>query len=324
MITGFCRQPDGQARTIASVDELGQVSMGDGAALWLDLEQPTNDEVHVVGRAFNLDADAIDDCLYGEQRPRADDFDNYTFLVLYGAVGPDSSASFDPRKLAMFFGPNLLITVHRQPLRSVPAVRKRVEKNPAHALERGVDFILYAIIDAMVDNYTLVTDACEIRLEELEDRSLKTDLDDRVLADSAGLRRDLLELRRLAVAQREMLTPLARGEYEHVSELLALRFRHVTDHLHDATEVIDQLRDRLHAVRDNYHTALTNRTNAIIKTLTIFAAIMLPLTLVAGIYGMNLPLWPPGDHPASFWTVLAIMLLITGGLLVYFRRRGWL
>lgn len=324
MLTGLCRRPDGTIDSISAVEDVPRIAAQADAEVWLDLDQPTEDEVRAVGRAFDLDAEAVEDCLHGEQRPRIDEFDSYTFMVLHSAVSPESGSTFDPRKLAVFCSSNLLITVHREPLPSVRATRKRCEKNPAHMLERGVDFILYTIIDAMVDNYTLVADACETRLDELEDRSLGVDLDESLLTDSADLRRELLELRRLATAQRELLIPVAKGEYDHISESLEQRFSHVADHLKDAAEMVDALRERLNAVRDNYHTALANRTNAIMRTLTIFATIVLPLTLLAGIYGMNVPLWPPSDQPGSFWGILVAMLVITGAMLLIFRRRRWL
>jgi magnesium transporter len=324
MVTGFLRLQEGSIVPVTDVDVAAEEAGREGTVLWLDLEEPTDEDVFAVGQAFELDAEALEDCVHGEQRPRVDEFDRYIFLVLYAAVGPDGSAEFAPRKLAAFLGPNLLITVHRTPLRSVSAMLERCRKSGSQVLGRGPDFLLYNIIDAMVDNYVLVADAYETQLEELEELSLDPAVDETLLTKSASLRRELLELRRLATSQRELLTPLAKGEYEHVSEALEQRFSHVEDHLMHATELIDALRDRLNAVHDNYHTALTDRTNAIIKMLTLFATIMLPLTLVAGIYGMNLPLWPSPGHPATFWAVLGGMVAITGVILYYFRRRHWL
>ena len=176
----------------------------------------------------------------------------------------------------------------------------------------------------MIDNFLDLADTYESRLEELEEKSLARSVDESVLEDMLDLRRDLLELRRVAASQRELLSPLADGELDYVSEKLAQRFSHVRDHIIKAVELIDAQRERLTSVRDNYHTALVVRTNDVMKTLTIFAAVLLPLSVVAGIYGMNLPVWPSAEQPLSFWIVLAVMVAIGGGLLVYFKRRGWL
>jgi magnesium transporter len=324
MLTGFARHPDGTIETLNQTDVLEAASTRQAHALWIDLEQPTENEVRAVGQAFNLDAEAVEDCLHGEQRPRIDEFDECIFLVLYGALGPEDRSEFEPRKLAAFCGPNLLITVHGRPLRSITGVRDRCRRNAANLLARGVDFILYSIIDAMVDNHILVTEDYETRLEELEEISLDPDVDESVLVRSAELRRELLELRRLATTHRELLAPLAKGEYEHLSDALEQRFGHVEDHLLQTIELLDSLRERLNGVRDSYHTTLAGRTNAIMKTLTLFATLLLPLSMIAGVYGMNLPLWPPPDNPSSFWAVLALMLTITLALLTYFRRKRWL
>jgi magnesium transporter len=324
VLTGFLRLSGGSVEEVSDAGGVPAAAACEGGVLWLDLEEPTEEEVRAVGNNFQLDAEAVEDCLHGEQRPRIDEFEHCIFLVLYGAVGPDGTTEFAPRKLSAFLGPNLLITVHREPLRSIRTLRERCRKSGRQLLGRGVDFVLYSLIDSMVDYYVLVAEAYETKLEELEDASLDPGVDETILGRSGALRREFLELRRLAASQRELLIPLAKGEYEHLSETLEQRFAHVEDHVRQAIDLVDGLRERLNAVHDNYHTALANRTNAIMKTLTLFATIMLPLTLVAGIYGMNLPLWPPIDHPASFWGVVGSMVVIAGGVLYYFRRKHWL
>lgn len=191
-------------------------------------------------------------------------------------------------------------------------------------LAQGVDFILYAILDGVVDNYAVVAESYELRLEQLEEASLQTDADGGFLADAARLRHELLDLRRLAFSLRELVMPLADGECDYISGTLALRFRHVCDHLTQVIELTDVQRERLHGVRDNYHMTLTARTNIIMRTLTLFASIMLPLSFVAGVYGMNLPLWPPPHSPWTFWGVLGVMAGIATILLLWFRQRKWL
>ena len=117
---------------------------------------------------------------------------------------------------------------------------------------------------------------------------------------------------------------MAKGKYDFVSETLSQQFPHVCDHLSQVVDTVDSLRETIVSIRDNYHAALTRRTNEIMKVLTVFAAIMLPLTLIAGIYGMNLPLWPPSNQPFSFWGVLGVMTTIAAVMLLYFWRRKWL
>lgn len=324
MLTGFARYSDGTVARIATFDELRAAYERPDSVVWVDIEAPEAAELAELDTIINVDDEALDDCLHGEQRPRIDEFEDHIFIVLYGAVGTESLHEFDPRKLAAFCGSRYVVTVHRESLASVAGLRERSAKNPAAMLAAGAAKLLYLLIDGVVDKYMELGDNLETRVENLENRSLARDIDDTVLTEAADLRGDLLELRQLAFSQRELLTPVRRGEYDFLSDSLAQRFGHVCDHLSNVIDLVDTLREQLHNVRDNYHTALANRTNDIMKTLTIFATIMLPLTCIAGIYGMNLPLWPPPEHPASFWGVMGSMVIIAAGLLYFFRRRGWL
>ncbi|HRX79104.1 MAG: magnesium transporter CorA family protein [Planctomycetaceae bacterium] len=307
-----------------SLDELADLWQREDVRVWVDLESPTDDDLRRLGEIAGLDEEALDDCLHGEQQPRVDEFEGYIFLVLYGLYGLKEQEDLDPHKLAAFCGTRFLITVGRQPLLSVRQVRARCGRHPETLLVRGVDVVLFEIIDTMVDYYLHVIDRYEDRLEALEEQSFDTEVDEEVLEQAAEVRRDLLELRRLAVAQRHLLQPVTKGEYDFISETLGQQLSHVCDHLSQVIDSVDSLRETIVSIRDNYHAGLTRRTNEIMTVLTLYAGIMLPLTLVAGIYGMNLPLWPPSNHPASFWGVLAMMTVIAGLLLAYFRRRKWL
>jgi len=324
MFSGFTRFADGTVTRISTVDEL-ETAWADGESLiWLDYLEPTEDELRALRAVIPLDGTSIEDCLYGAQRPRIDEFDEYIFLVLYGLVGLSDTDEFEPKKLAIFCGRRFLITVHEQALRTIHSIAERCARNTKTVLSKGIDFLLYAIIDGMVDKYVFAAEEYEKRLEDLEEASLGPAVGEALLVDSAGLRKDILRLRNLAVSQRELLTPLADGQYDHVADTLEQRFNHVRDHLTQVIELVDRLREQLHSVRDNYHTALADRANEIVKTLTIFATILLPLTFIAGVYGMNLPLWPPPEHPLSFWGVLGAMVVIGTVLLAYFRRKTWL
>jgi magnesium transporter len=327
MISGFARFSDGTVERIESTDHLAAAWAKEDAVVWVDYLEPTEADLRALKDVLGLDDASIDDCLYGEQRSRIDEFDTYMFIVLYGLVGLEDPEEFDPRKLAIFFGSRFLITVHRESLKTIHTVLERCNRGTATArsgLSRGVDQLLHMIIDGMVDKYVFIADKYEAQIETLEEASLDPSADEQVLVDSAGLRRELLRLRSLAVSQREALTPIVKGEYDYISESLEQQFSHVRDHLTQVIELVDTLREHLHGVRDNYHTALANRTNAIMKTLTIFATILLPLTFIAGVYGMNLPLWPPPDQPFSFWVVMGVMLVLGVSLLLYFQRKRWL
>lgn len=132
-----------------------------------------------------------------------------------------------------------------------------------------------------------------------------------------------MEIRRLASAQHLLLAPLARGDFDYVSENLGAEFRHIEEHLAHTLDRVEGLRERLSGALNNYHSTLTKRTNEIVRVLTVFAAVLLPMSLIAGVYGMNVVIWPPGNHPMSFWGILALMASLGCGLLWFFRTRQW-
>lgn len=323
MIHGFATFANGEAQPFDSFDALRKAYAREDSVIWFDLEAPTEADLQELDSIIDVDDEALEDCLSGAQRPRIDEFEDYLFLVSYGVLGIGED-EFAPRKIAAFLGPRFLITIHREPLRTIRKVRERCTRNSAKLLADGTDAVLYTIIDGMVDNYLLVTDGLEVEIEELESQSLDPDVDAEILTEMVEHRRVLLELRRLAVSQRELVTPLARGEFDSIAESLEPRFRHVADHLSHVIDVVDGIRERLNVIRDNYNAAVANRTNQTMQMLTLVATLMLPMSLIAGIYGMNVPVWPPGDSAWSFWAVIGLMVALSGFLLAYFRRMRWI
>ena len=323
MFMAFIYSGDGLLQKVDTVDAIRQAWQQPDVRVWVDIEAAGGPELSALRDLFHLDEESLHDCLQGEQWPRIDEFEEHIFLVLYGLFGLKEGGDVDPHKLAVFCGPRFLITVHSQPLLTVRQIKARCGRHPESVIGRGVDYTLCAIIDVMVDNYLRVAERYEERLDVLEDHSFRPETDGRLLLDLADLRRDLLELRRLATSQRDLLRPLMHGEYDFVSGSLSQQFQHVRDHLSQVIDTVNGLRELLGGVYQNYHSTLAGRTNETMKVLTIYAGILLPLTLIAGIYGMNIPL-PAADKPWSFWVVMGIMIVTTVLLYVHFRRRKWL
>ncbi len=324
MFTGFARYADGRTERLTSAQDLARAWTADESQVWVDIEQPTEDDRRAVDAVIDVDDEAWEDCLHGEQHPRIDEFPDYAFLVLYGAVAFETGKAFRPKKLAAFLGARFLITVHRESLRSISSLRERVERHPAAALAQGVDALFLQIADRMADHYVDLVEAYEARLVELEELALVPATQDGVLEGVLQLRRDVLQLRRVAAAVRELLTPIANGELDYITADLAQNFAHVRDHFQRVLDMIDAQRERLNAVRDSHYAVLTIQATEVMKTLTIFAAVLLPMSVIAGIFGMNLPLWPNPGHPLSFWGVLATMVAVGSSMLWYFRWRRWL
>jgi len=317
------RHDNGTTMRVDEPAHLEEVAGRQDVRLWIDLTTPTEEEVRCVGKLLCLDDVALDDSLSGEQRPRIDEFDEYIFLMVYGVVAPGSD-DVTPRKLSIFCGARFLVTIHEEPLRTIETLFSRYDRNPGTVLSAGVDVLLFRIIDGIVDNLYVEVDRYEERVEALEDASLEARVDDDILVESSGIRRALMPLRSLAASTRELLLPMARGDYDYVSKSLKSNLSHVEDHLMQVIEAIDSMREHLIAIRENYQSAVATQTNEVMKILTIMATVMLPPTLIAGIYGMNLKLWPSEEHPAGFLAVLIVMAAVSIGLVSYFRWRRWI
>ncbi len=324
MIRGFVSLPGGALEPLSSLDDVAAASTRDGAQCWIDVEDPDLEGLRALGRVFGLDEEAVADCVEGEQRPRVDEFGDHLFMVLYGAVGPEEFTEFKPRKISIFFCSRFLITVHHDSLRTINTLLKRVTKRSEIMTQHGLDYMLYSVIDLMVDNYGLIVEEYSKKLDRLEDRSLDARGDTGILSELLDLRRELLDVRRIVASKRELVVPIAAGEMDYISKELEPRFSHVRDHLTTTLEIIDSHRELLYAIRDNYNLWLSNRMNEVMKVLTIFASFFLPLSLIAGIYGMNMPLWPPSNDPLTTWIIIGLMLVTAVGMLIYFRRKKWL
>jgi magnesium transporter len=292
--------------------------------IWLDLENPSAEDVRRLDTIVDLDDDALADCLDGPARPRVVEYEDYLALFLYGVLSVDETGRYAPCRVVVFCSDRFLVTLHPAPMLSIASLAARCEKHGASMFEHGVDLLLYRLVDRLVENYLTLLDHLDEELDQLEQQSLASTADDAILQAAARLRNDLIEVRRLAAAQRAVVSPIARGEFDYVSSNLGSEFDHVAEHLEHAMERIDGMRERIAGALQNYHAMLTKRTNEIVRVLTVFAAVLLPLSLVAGIYGMNVPLWPPAEDPRSFWAILGAMILVGAGLLWVFRERRWL
>jgi magnesium transporter len=323
VLRGWSWKPSQGCKTLCDWSEV-RVAWGEpDSRLWIDLQKPTQQDVQTLNGIIDLDDAALEDAVDGPERPRVDEYENYLALFFYGVLSVDERGHFSPHKIVAFCGERFLVTIHPEAMLSVSSLHDRCQKHGATLFERGVDVLLYRLMDTLVDNYLALLDHFESRVDKLESDSFNGRTDDSILRSVAEMRTDLMEVRRLASAQHSLLAPMARGEFDYVSENLGTEFRHVEEHLAHTLDRIECLRERLSGTLHNYHSTLTKKTNDIVRVLTIFAAVVLPLSLIAGIYGMNVPVWPPGESPQSFWGILTLMAALGGGLLWFFRTRKW-
>lgn len=290
--------------------------------VWVDFESPTEEESRLLLDAFRLHPLAVEDALAHVHHPKIDDYRDYLFLIMHEVERSPVDGRLETSELDIFLGPRLLVTYHDRPLACIRVLRQALEKNPA-LLGRTPDFLLHLLLDRLVDSYLPVLDLVEERIDAAEDAVLRRPLPG-TLDEVLTLKREVASLRRFSVLQREVLRALSSGEFPLIHPDLFMYYRDVYDHLVRISDLTESYRDLLTSVLEAHLTAISNRLNEVMKVLTIIATVMMPLTLITGVYGMNFKHMPLLDSPAGFWIVLGGMGALALAMLAAFRRAGWL
>jgi magnesium transporter len=315
--------PTEQAVRECSFDDLQPLLARPEARVWVDLTAPIGEvETAIVRDVFKFHPLAIEDCFASRAHPKIDEYDGYLYLITHGLSSGATAESAEPVELDAFLGPNFLVTYHAVSSRSITAVTEQVTRTGI-PLHQGVTLVLYAILDRQVDGLESVIDNIEERIETLEDAVFARPKNAHI-ATLLSVKRNILELRRWTAKQREVLLRLGRREFALISAGEALLFRDVHDHLVRINDLLEGSRDMLTSIQEAYLSAVSNRTNDIMRFLTLFSTIMMPLTVLTGVYGMNFEHMPELRSIYGYPLVLVGMLIIAGSMLLYFRHRGWL
>jgi len=290
-----------------------------GYYVWVDLQCPNEDEARILAEPFGFHELAIEDALKEIQTPKVESYGEYLYLILHGIDFSATEHCFATHEIDIFLGDRFLVTVHDEFSRSMERLREVCPRND-FVLAEGPVALLHRIVDSMVDNYRPEVEKLEARLDEMEDRVFKSPSGDDVRS-ILGLKRDVASLRRVVTPQRDVMGRLARREFPLISEALSYRFRDVYDHLVRLAEESAMFHDRITSLLDAHLSFTSNRLNQVMKTLTIISTIFLPLTVLTGMFGMNVsfPVFPGGEA-AQFWWIVAIMVAIGGVMLWYFNR----
>jgi magnesium transporter len=289
---------------------------------WLDLTDPREEDVAALGQAFSFHPLALEDMVKRGQRPKLEDFDEYMFLVYYGAAeGKDGGIELE--EVHAFLSGGYLVTSHARPCAVLEEVRERFDAQAPSSEQ----FVIYRVLDGLTDSFFPILDRLDDRMEQL-DGEIFVRPDPSQLQEITSLRRDLVALRRVVTPQRDLL---ARG-VDDILELPGLEadsrnyFRDVYDHAIRISDQIDSYRDLLAGTRDAYLSIVSNRLNQITKQLTVVATIFLPLSFVVGFFGQNFKWLVVHIDSAEAFFMLGIGSLVLSviGLLVWFRRGSYL
>jgi magnesium transporter len=294
--------------------------------LWVDLEHPTEEEAALLGREFGFHELALEDCLQPHQRPKIEQYGSYYFLVAYAVSFSDDDVV--EQEMAAFVGRNYLVTVRKEPPYDLTEVTKRANVHNELCREGGA-YLLYLLLDEIVDGYFDALEQLEDVSEEVEDLVFREqevegtkemDRQSRIFQ----LKKQLLQFRRVAAPLRDVLDVMQRRTIDVVTVPLEPYYRDVYDHVLRATDFLDNLRDILSSALEAHLAVVSNRLNEIAKSLTSWGAIILVPTLIAGIYGMNFRHMPELDWRYGYPFALGLMFLSGFALHRVFKRRGWL
>ena len=294
-----------------------------GVVVWVILDQPTAEEARILTDVFHIHELAIEDALNEIHHPKIESYGDYLYLILHGIDFHARQHCFKTQDVDFFLSPQYLVTVHHGASRSIGKVADVCTRN-SHVLAEGPAALLHRIIDAMVDNYRPEVEKLQHRLDTLESEVFEKP-NPRLARQILDFKRDIASLRRIVLPERDAVGRLARREYPLISEQLAYRFRDVHDHLVRLSDEALLFQDRISGILDAHLSSVSNQLNSVMKVLTLISTIFLPLTVLTGMYGMNVSLpHMPGGDPWQFWWVVGIMVGLAIAMLWYFRSRGWI
>jgi len=291
---------------------------------WVDFEGPTEKDDNVLLNVFKFHPLTIEDCRANRHHPKVEEFPDYLYFIVH-AIRTDSSPDrFNTIELDGFLGRNYVVTYHHEPFSSIDKVKQSIRVSPV-TCQRGATFILHHVIDNIVDEYLPVMDDFDERINALEDDIFSHGrANNEILGEILGLKRSLLRVKRISSKQLEVLYRMSHGQFDLISGPVLPFFRDIFDHLVRVTDLAESYRDLISGSLEAYLSVVSNRLNEIMKVLTIFSAIMLPLTFIAGVYGMNFEYMPELHSRYGYFTVWAIMIVVAIGMLYYFKRKGWI
>jgi magnesium transporter len=313
---------DGATRQVDQIDP-AWLSRDSGVAIWADVQSPTSADAAVLQEVFGFHPLAVEDALQSMQFPKIEIYPNTLYVVLHGIDFQAERHSFVTQDVDFFLGKTFLVTVHDGKRRSLAEIGEICGRNMA-VLGEGPVALMQRIVHNMVEHYRPEVDELEARLDEIESRVLD-DSQQTLTAEILAVKRDISSMRRVVIPQRDIVGRLARREFEIIDQEMAFRFRDVYDHLVRLADESIIFQDRVTGILDAHLASISNRLAIVSKVLTAFAVIFGPLTVITGLYGMNVELPQfPGGATAQFWWISGIMAAITIVLYAAFKRRGWL
>ena len=312
-----------QEREIKNVEE-SYPFKETSAVTWINVDGIHNVEnIEKIGRHFGVHSLVQEDIVHTEQRPKMEEFEDHIFVVLKMISYNEEDTKTVAEQVSFILGPKYVISFQERQGDIFDSIRERIRNFKGRIRKMGADYLAYTLLDAIVDHYFLVLEKFGERVEELENELVSNPRPED-LQEIHRLKREMIYLRRSVWPLREVINNLEKVESSLIKDSTQIYLRDVYDHTIQIIDTVETYRDMLSGMHDTYLSSVSNRMNEVMKVLTIIATIFIPLTFIAGVYGMNFQFMPELSWKWAYFVVWGIMIVVVLGMVFFFRRRKWL
>jgi len=325
MIRIIYRDGDGHVTIDLAPDKLPQTLQDPRGAVWVDMQAPSDEENRLIlEQIFHFHPLAIEDAISDIHLPKLDDYGGYLYLVFHSVRLGKEPMDISTEEVDVFLGLRYLVTMHDVERRSIDRAFD-AEHHATSGLARGPAMLLYELLDAQIDSYIPIIDAFEDQLEKLGDDIFLSSENERVMLNRLlTAKSSSLRLQRILTPQRELLGRLSSGEYTVIPSSVRIYFRDVYDHLARLANLAESTRDLAGSTIETHLALVNNRMNEVMKVLTMMSTIFIPLSFIAGIYGMNFEFMPELAWRWGYPMVWGVFIAVAVGMLFFFRHRKWI
>ncbi|MCX5716550.1 MAG: magnesium/cobalt transporter CorA [Candidatus Omnitrophica bacterium] len=324
MHDSFLYHPDKGLKTDLAAQEIAEAIKNPHSLLWIDVLDIDDSDIDMLTSVFGLHPLTIEDFIMPNARPKIENFNDYIFLIMFALEKPVNNhqhGKVKTNELDCCLGGNFLITYHNNPIIPIDTCKERIRKQ-SPTIMHGADMLLYSILDSCVDSYFPVIQDFDNLVDEMSDELFKNP-DNSTLKKIYTLKNEVMFLRRSIGPQADVLSLITRGDFALIPPASHIYFRNIYDNLVRLNDIVGTSRDIITGAMEAYVSVVSNRLNEIMKTLTIIATIMMPLTLIASIYGMNFKHMPELESLYGYPIAIISMISITVVMLAYFKRKKW-
>ena len=316
-------EQDFQEKTIENIEDCFPFKETD-TTTWINIDGLHQLEIiEKLGQNFDIHPLILEDILNTGQRPKFEDYEKYMFIVLKMLSFDDVTQTTHSEQVSLILGRNFVISFQEEQGDVFEQIRDRIRTAKGRIRKTSADYLAYALIDAIVDNYFIILEKTSEQIETMEEKLIRTP-DERMLHKIHSLKRELISLRKSVWPLRELINSLEKSESSLILSETRPYLRDVYDHTIQVIDTVETFRDMVSGMLDIYLSSVSNRMNAVMKVLTIIATIFIPLTFIAGVYGMNFKYMPELQWPWAYPVVWIVMLIVAIIMMLYFKRKKWL